>query len=44
MAVTQGPTLRFKLDMLNGVHQPGDTYKIALYNASAANLNKNTTT
>ena len=44
MAVTQGPTLQFKLDMLNGVHQPGDTYKIALYNASSANLNKNTTT
>ena len=43
MAVVQGPTLQFKLDLFNGVHQPGDTYKIALYNAAAANLNKNTT-
>lgn len=43
MAVVQGPTLQFKLDLFNGVHQPEDTYKIALYNAAAANLNKNTT-
>jgi len=32
----------FKADLANGVHQPGDTYKIALY-TSAATLNKSTT-
>lgn len=43
MPVVQGVTLQFKEDLLNGVHQPGDTYKIALYTQAAANLNKNTT-
>lgn len=31
----------YKQDVLNGVHQPGDTYKIALYNG--ASLDKTTT-
>lgn len=35
MAITQALCNSFKLDMLNGVHQPGDTYKLALYLASA---------
>src|SRR3954468_21716786 len=26
---------QFKLDILNGVHQPGNTYKIALYDNTA---------
>lgn len=43
MAVTQCMTNQAKLDFLNGVHQPGDVYKIALYTQAAANLNKNTT-
>ena len=43
MAVTQAVTNQFKQDVLNGVHQPGDTYKIALYTQAAATLNKNTT-
>ena len=31
MAWTAAITDQFKQDILNGVHQPGDTYKIALY-------------
>lgn len=42
MAITQALCLSFKEDLLNGVHQSGDTYKLALYTASA-NLDKNTT-
>lgn len=33
----------FKLDTVNGVHQPGDVYKIALY-TSVAGLSETTTT
>lgn len=36
-------TNKFKQDILNGVHQPGDTYRVALYTSSTANLDKNTT-
>lgn len=43
MAVTQAVTNQFKQDILNGVHQPGDTYKVALYTQAAATLNKSTT-
>ena len=32
---------RAKLDMMNGVHQPGDAYRIALY-TSEADLNEET--
>lgn len=32
---------QFKLDTVNGVHQPGDQYKIALY-TSAAGINEGT--
>lgn len=42
MAITQAMCDQFKLDVLGGVHQPGDTYKIALY-TSAATLDKTTT-
>lgn len=31
-----------KQDLLNGVHAPGDVYKIALYNSAAATLDKTT--
>jgi hypothetical protein len=41
MASTQAVTDQFKQDILNGVHQPGDTYKIALYNPGT--LDKTTT-
>lgn len=38
-------TDQFKQDILNGVHQPGDTYKIALYTqAAATDKNKSSTT
>jgi hypothetical protein len=33
---------QFKVDVLNGVHQPGDAYKIALY-TNAATLDASTT-
>ena len=36
MAITQAITQQFKQDVLNGVHQPADVYKIALYTSSAA--------
>src|SRR6185295_1759618 len=42
MAITAAVCNSFKQDVLNGVHQPGDTYKIALY-TSAASLSKSTT-
>lgn len=42
MAITQAVTQQFKQDILNGVHQPADVYKIALY-TSAATLDKTTT-
>jgi hypothetical protein len=41
MAITQAVTQQFKQDILNGVHQPSDVYKIALY-TSAATLDKTT--
>jgi hypothetical protein len=41
MASTAAVTDSFKQDVLNGVHQPGDTYKIALYNPGT--LDKTTT-
>ena len=44
MAFAACLTDRFLLDMANGVHQPGDTYKIALYlKADATTLNKSLT-
>src|SRR5438046_2609096 len=36
MAFAAAVTDQFKQDILNGVHQPGDTYKIALYTQAAA--------
>lgn len=33
---SEGLTDQFKHDILKGVHQPGDTYKIALYTQAAA--------
>lgn len=42
MAITQAFTNQAKQDFLNGVHEPGDTYKMALYTSAAA-LDKNTT-
>lgn len=42
MAITAVVPNSFKLDQANGVHQPGDDYKIALF-TSAATLNKATT-
>jgi hypothetical protein len=44
MAVTACVTDQFKLDVLSGVHQSGDTYKVALYTALAATLNQGTAT
>src|SRR5271167_1981546 len=32
----EGLTDQFRQDILKGVHQPGDTYKIALYTKAAA--------
>ncbi len=44
MAFAACITDQFKQDILNGVHQPGDTYKIALYTqAAATNANKTLT-
>jgi hypothetical protein len=44
MAFAAAITDQFKQDILNGVHQPGDTYKIALYTqAAATTLNKSLT-
>jgi hypothetical protein len=41
MAATYGLTNACKLDLVNGVHQPGDVYMVALYDASAT-LNAHT--
>lgn len=35
MAITSAIATSYKADVLNGVHQPGDAYKIALYTSSA---------
>lgn len=35
MAVVYGMTLACKLDMVKGVHQPGDAYMLALYGVQA---------
>ena len=44
MAFSACITDQFKQDILNGVHQSGDTYKIALYTqAAATTLNKSLT-
>ena len=43
MAATQALTNQAKQDFLNGVHQPGDVYKVALYTQAAASLDKDTT-
>ena len=42
MAITSAFTNQAKQDFFNGVHQPADVYKIALY-TSAATLDKTTT-
>ena len=42
MASTAAVTDSYKQDILNGVHQPGDTYMVALYTSSAT-LSKSTT-
>ena len=42
MAITQAATNQLKADVLAGVHQPGDDYKIALF-TSAATLGAATT-
>ena len=42
MAITQAVTQQLKQDLWNGVHQPADVYKIALY-TSTATLDKTTT-
>lgn len=42
MAITQAVCEQFYKDILDGVHEPGDTYKIALY-TSAATLGAATT-
>jgi hypothetical protein len=41
VAITQAMANSFKADVLNGVHQPADVYKIALY-TSAATLDATT--
>lgn len=35
MTITQGIVTQAKVDWMSGVHQPGDTYKIALYTDAA---------
>ena len=40
--ITQAKCRSYKLDLFNGVHQPGDDYRIALY-TDAATLDKTTT-
>ena len=42
MAITNALCNQAKLDFFNGVHQPGDVYKLALY-LVAASLDKTTT-
>lgn len=36
MAITQAFTTGYKQDLFDGVHAPGNTYKIALYESTAA--------
>lgn len=36
MAITQALCTQFLKDILDGVHEPGDTYKIALFTSAAA--------
>lgn len=43
MPVSPAITQQCKQDWLAGVHQPGDTYKVALYTQAAATLDKTTT-
>lgn len=43
MAITQAFCNQFKVDLFAGVHQPGDTYMIALYDDATATLDKTTT-
>ena len=43
MAITNAMCNQFKVDCLNGVHQPADVYKIALYLNAGATLDKTTT-
>lgn len=40
--ITQAVCVSYKEEILNGVHQPGDTYKIALF-TNAATLDSTTT-
>lgn len=42
MAITQAVCDQFYKDILDGVHEPGDTYKIALFTSAAA-LDRTTT-
>lgn len=42
MPITQGVTVSYKEEILEGVHESGDTYKIALY-TNAATLDNTTT-
>jgi hypothetical protein len=42
MAFAAAVTNQFKQDVLNGVHQPADVYKIALYTQAAATDKNNT--
>ena len=42
MAITTSVCTSYKVDLFNGVHQPTDQYKMALYTA-AANLDATTT-
>jgi hypothetical protein len=39
--ITQAKCLSFKVDLWNGVHQPGDEYRMALY-TGAASLDEDT--
>lgn len=43
MSVTACVVDSYKQEVLNGTHSSGDTYKVALYTAAAATLNKSTT-
>jgi hypothetical protein len=38
MAITQAMANSFKLEILQGVHESGDTYKIALYTSAATGV------
>ena len=43
MSATAAVTDQCKQDFMNGIHQPGDTYKIALFVAASSSLSKATT-